>query len=70
MCDPAPVVEVPCRACGSEGIVDYRVTGIDYRDGSLIEHWRTCPVCNGDGCEVIAREPVTETEIMEQDQDA
>ena len=68
MCDPAPVVEAPCCCCGGEGIVDYRVTGVDYHNGALIEHWRACPTCRGEGTEIIAREPVTESEIMEQDQ--
>lgn len=65
MCDPAPVIETPCSNCGGEGFVDYRVLGINYHDGSLIETWRTCEVCGGDGWEVIEAESVTEEERMD-----
>lgn len=65
MCDPVPVVMVPCCCCGGEGVTDYRVAGVDYRNGGLIEHWRTCPVCDGEGTELIAGEPLTECERME-----
>jgi len=65
MCDPVPVIEVPCSCCGGEGIVDYRVTGINYHNGSLIEHWHACPICRGDGVELATDAPVTEEEIME-----
>jgi len=60
MCDPVPVVEVPCSCCGGEGIVDYR-------DGSLIEHWRTCPACRGDGTELVEGYDVTEDERMDEE---
>lgn len=42
MCDPAPVIVVPCMVCNGEGIVGYRVLGINYHDGSLAETWETC----------------------------
>lgn len=65
MSDPDDLLEVECPLCDGEGIVDYYVSGVDYRDGSLIEHWRTCPLCHGCGTGWAASLPATEQEIME-----
>jgi len=34
MSDPDDLLEVECPLCDGEGIVDYYVSGVDYRDGS------------------------------------
>lgn len=65
MCEPDHVFEGECSLCKGEGIVDYYVSGINYHNGSLIEHWRTCPQCNGSGTEWAASVPATEEERME-----
>lgn len=59
-------VQTECSLCGGEGIVDCYVSGINYHDGSLNEHWRTCPQCHGSGTEWAASVPATEQEIMEE----
>lgn len=63
--EPDDLVEVECPLCDGEGIVDYYVSGVDYRDGSLIEHWRACTQCHGSGTGWAASLPATEAEIME-----
>lgn len=63
--DPAPFIRVPCCKCDGEGTIEYRTLGIDYVHGGMIETWRTCDLCGGDGIELIEGESVTEDEIME-----
>lgn len=65
MCNPVPVIAVPCGVCNGEGIAGYRMLGVDYRDGSLRETWQDCPWCRGDGVELIEGEDVTEEERLE-----
>lgn len=56
--------EMPCETCGGDG--GWSVpTGIDYRDGSLIERDVACEACEGTGLIWIELEPVTEEDIME-----
>lgn len=63
--EPDDIVEAECSLCRGEGTVDYYVSGINYHDGSLNEHWRTCPQCHGSGTGWAASVPATEEEIME-----
>lgn len=65
MSEPDHLCENECPLCGGEGIVDYYVSGINYHNGSLNEHWRICPQCKGSGTEWAASVPATEQEIME-----
>jgi hypothetical protein len=55
--DPYCELEEPCDVCRGDGGHAYPVD-IDRRDGSLMEHWRTCDACGGHGAIAIETQPI------------
>jgi hypothetical protein len=60
------MVEVECPCCGGEGEIIYD-TGINYRDGSIMEHGYRCEECNGRGGVWIEAQPITIEDLDEID---
>jgi hypothetical protein len=61
--DPLPITLQRCQSCGSEGRI-IRVRHHQWREPEEIDCGE-CPDCEGTGGELIATQPVTEQEIME-----
>jgi DnaJ-class molecular chaperone len=56
------MVEVECQHCRGEGEIIFE-TGIDRRDGSIMEHGYRCTECDGRGGVWIEAEPITCDEL-------
>jgi DnaJ-class molecular chaperone len=62
--DPYCELEEACDECGGDGGHAYPVD-IDRRDGSLIEHWRTCDACEATGSVPILCQPIGMDDLAE-----